>query len=273
MIRLVLPGSEDRPPSKRARRLPARAAGTAPALPDDPLGAAQQAIGRSKLFAGWNEAARLELAQASVVRALAESEMLARAGEPDASLYLIVSGALRLVGSAGEGRAFDAAILLPGDSYNLMSVFDGGPALFDVVAREACVVLDVPSAALVRAVRATPDGWLPIAQALAERVRQAMRYSERTARAPVRVRLARVLLELHERGLTRRAGRAQREGGAAGEIAIPISQQAIASMLSVTRPTVNGELKRLEQQQMVVANYGQIRILDLPALARLAEER
>ena len=89
----------------------------------------------------------------------------------------------------------------------------------------------------------------------------------------MRVRLARVLLELHERGMTRRAGRARRSGSVPGEMAIPISQQAIASLLSVTRPTVNGELKRLEQQQVLVANYGQIRILDLSALTRLAEER
>ena len=54
---------------------------------------------------------------------------------------------------------------------------------------------------------------------------------------------------------------------------VRVSQSDLAAMLSVSRQTVNKELRRLEQRGLLHAEYGRLEILDLPGLEWLAQGR
>ena len=50
-----------------------------------------------------------------------------------------------------------------------------------------------------------------------------------------------------------------------------ISQSDLAAMLSVSRQTINKELRLLEQRGLLQAAYGRLTIVDLAGLLRLAD--
>ena len=53
---------------------------------------------------------------------------------------------------------------------------------------------------------------------------------------------------------------------------VQATQSDLAAMLSVSRQTVNKELARLAQGDLLRVNYGCLTLLDVPALRRLAED-
>jgi DNA-binding GntR family transcriptional regulator len=54
-------------------------------------------------------------------------------------------------------------------------------------------------------------------------------------------------------------------------VVLRISQSDLAAMLSVSRQTVNKELRLLEQRGLLQAAYGRLTIVDLAGLLRLAD--
>jgi DeoR/GlpR family transcriptional regulator of sugar metabolism len=54
-------------------------------------------------------------------------------------------------------------------------------------------------------------------------------------------------------------------------VVLRISQSDLAAMLSVSRQTINKELRLLEQRGLLQAAYGRLTIVDLAGLLRLAD--
>ena len=50
---------------------------------------------------------------------------------------------------------------------------------------------------------------------------------------------------------------------------VPVSQEALAMMLGITRQTLSKELKALAEERVIALGYGRIELLSLDALQRL----
>ena len=58
----------------------------------------------------------------------------------------------------------------------------------------------------------------------------------------------------------------------AEDASLPVTQQELAELLGVTRPTANGALRELEALGLVERGYGRLRVRDRHALAKFARD-
>ena len=205
------------------------------------------------------------LQQLGVVRTLQDGQTLQLYGDEVGHVALVLSGLL-MVGSTDQaGRS---QIVLPigaGQFFNLLPVFDGGPALHEAHASGSAVLMLFEARAflqLVRADRALHEAFLQIIF-----YRNRLLYAELNAIAlmPMRQRCARVLLHILQTTQSTQPATAQ----AAREIRV--SQTELAQMLGYARPAINRELQRLAREGVLDLNYLRIRITDMEALRRIAE--
>ena len=60
--------------------------------------------------------------------------------------------------------------------------------------------------------------------------------------------------------------------GVASDASLPVTQQELAELLGVTRPTANGALRELEAMGLVERGYGRLRVRDRQARAKFARD-
>ena len=104
------------------------------------------------LFSGLDEASLLTLAQHSRRRRFPAGETLFHEGDPGFTLYVIISGRVKVktVGSAGE--IIQIAQRGVGEHFGELSLFDGKPRMADVVTIEPCDLLMLDHSDFVRCV-------------------------------------------------------------------------------------------------------------------------
>jgi CRP-like cAMP-binding protein len=96
---------------------------------------------------------------------LAEGETLIREGEPQDSLYVILSGKLHIVADAAE-RPLLLAALEPGDSIGEINLFDPGTASASASARAASLVWSLSRSELALFLEADPAAGIPVLHGL-----------------------------------------------------------------------------------------------------------
>ncbi len=109
----------------------------------------------------------------------------------------------------------------------------------------------------------SPDVIAAITDAMTEQYEMLSQRALNLARCTAKERMAQLLLELLER--TRRAGLAN-----GLSYPFPATQEIIADCLGLSIVHVNRTVRRLREDGIAVVGSGQVRILDLPGLARLA---
>jgi CRP-like cAMP-binding protein len=176
--------------------------------------------------------------------------MMAAGSEPDGAL-LIRSGVSRLHVRSGAACLYAGSVRGPallGVGWALRE--RGAP--FDVVAAGHVTTVLVPTARLLAAVRASPSAALSCALAIDEM----SMFCERAvalAAAPLRSRIAHVLLEDCPLQHT-------------GHWSVSRTHRQIAECLGTARQCVSRVLKDLERDRVVRCRYGEIVVLDVPAL-------
>ncbi len=162
-----------------------------------------------------------------------KKEMIFLEGEPCQGLYVVKSGRVRIFKSSPEGREQVLLIAKPGDSFNDVPVFDGGPNPASGSALEPSTVYLIPKETLLSLVADCPTG-LAIIKVLAARLRHLTMVVEDLSFRSVVSRLAKLLLEL-----------AVVEGGNAP---IPrLTQDEMAAMVGSVRDVVSRALRSLER--------------------------
>ncbi|MBI2322129.1 MAG: cyclic nucleotide-binding domain-containing protein [Chloroflexi bacterium] len=133
-------------------------------------------LGRARLFERAGAEDLAALAAAAAVRAFAPGEVLARAGEPAEALLVIVEGRVA-VEAAPEGDTLPgvSVALDPGDSLGELAVLDGAAHAATAIARMPTTALWLPRAALLAAVRASPELAVALLATLAGWARRADR--------------------------------------------------------------------------------------------------
>ncbi|MBK6686438.1 MAG: Crp/Fnr family transcriptional regulator [Deltaproteobacteria bacterium] len=233
-------------------------------IPDVPGSAAQYAeiLRSGRWFQGLPAALQTQLLGVATVRSLGEGEHLFQRGDPFCGLYAIVDGSVRITGASEAGKEALLTLIEPPSWFGEIAVFDREARTHDAIGEVPSTLVRVAPGPLDALLQAEPLFWHHLGALMASKVRLLFTLLEDLALFPIDVRLARRLLLM---------------SGAYGEWrdrsrrVVEVSQEQLAAMLGSSRQTINTVLKQFASQGILRVAYGQIELLDGPALMRRAE--
>ena len=210
-------------------------------------------------FAALAPAQRRAMLEQSELLRLCSGEMLFRQGDPPGAFYALVQGTLKASSVREDGREAILAVLEAGTWLGEISLIDDQPRTHDATAIGPVTVLLLPRPAFERLMQ--DAGFArAIAAMLASRVRLLYGMVEDATLRSTRARVARRLLLL---------ARGDAAMDPAMRARVPVSQEALAMMLGITRQTLSRELGKMVQQGLVQLGYGYIDIVSEDGLRQL----
>jgi CRP/FNR family cyclic AMP-dependent transcriptional regulator len=200
----------------------------------------------------------LMVRQADLLR-LQPGEMLFRQGDPPSNLYALVSGEIKTSSLREDGREAILAVLEPGIWFGEISLIDGQPRTHDATAIGPVEVLQLPQAVFDTLMQQAVFARA-IAALLAGRIRLLYGIVEDATLRSTRARIARRLLLL-----------ARGDTGGVAQLRVPVSQEALAMMLGISRQTLSKQLRLLADEGVIALGYGYIEVACARDLQHLAE--
>jgi CRP/FNR family cyclic AMP-dependent transcriptional regulator len=188
-----------------------------------------------------------ELAGHGMVRSFRKNVVVINEGDAGDSLYVILSGRLRIFLTNDDGREMTLDTRGPGDMIGEMSL-DGGLRSASVMCTEPCTFSIISKAALRDAIAASPDFALRVIANLIGRVRETTDLVKNLGLLDVYGRVAGLLLKL----ATEQDGKLV--------VTEKLTQQEIADRVGASRDMVNRIFKELtaggylsvERRQIVI---------------------
>jgi small-conductance mechanosensitive channel/CRP-like cAMP-binding protein len=138
------------------------------ALRDRDGGAVVERLAAVDIFAPLSAEETGMLAKAAVRHVFAPGELVIRAGDPGASMFVVHNGRVRVQVSE-NGRSRTVATLTEGDFFGEMALFTGEPRTANVVALEETEVLEIGHAAMKKVFDTNPDLVESLSFIMAER--------------------------------------------------------------------------------------------------------
>ncbi len=160
--------------------------------------------------------------------------MVMAAGDLTDSLYIVLSGRLKVMMSDADGKEVILSILGPGEFFGEMGLIDDSPRSASVVAIEACELLSISKRDFKKSLAENFDMTMAVMRGLVRRLRDADRKIGSLALLDVYGRVARLLLDMSEtvngqKMVTKR-----------------LPKQDIAKMIGASREMVSRVMKDLQ---------------------------
>ena len=215
----------------------------------------RNAIDQCAVLRAMPEADRAALAAGARLRRYGSREYLWRVGDPDDSLQVVADGMV-LVGIRGpDAEEIVLHVVARGECMGEPSIFSTeGNRRTDGRAFGRTTIVEVPGDTVRRVLEARPEGMRVFVRRVSDIARA---HAGRMALAAVhdaRGRLARWLRDLADsHGIATPRGR---------RIELPLSQRALAGLVSVRRECVNRLLAALEHQGALAFDGGLITVLN-----------
>jgi CRP-like cAMP-binding protein len=189
-------------------------------------------------------------------------QIMWRRGEFVKHLALVLHGSLDVSVCSETGKRFLAALVGPGELFNLVGVLSGTPLLYDGVARTDTLICLLHKSIIDQAMMADSGFTATILELMCARARVA--FSERAdlMLMSLRQRCAKTLLSLV---LAR--GNATPVGTS---LPVRFNQTDFADLVGCTRPKANHQLKRLENEGIIRLSYSGLVVMDLDELGKIA---
>jgi CRP/FNR family transcriptional regulator len=184
------------------------------------------------------------------------AEMVLLEGELVENLYFVASGAVKVFKTSAEGKEQILNIVRPGESFNDVPIFDGGPNPVSARAMGPVLLYGIKKNDMEAILRTHPQIALNVIKVLARRVRHLVSLVEDLSFRHVISRVAKILFE-HIGG---EMGREPR-----------LTQQEMAAMAGTAREVVGRSLKALEEQGAIKLDRHHIIITDKEALQKIME--
>ena len=180
--------------------------------------------------------------------------------DPGNSLYVVISGTVKISISSSEGRNAILNLIGPGELFGEMAVLDAQPRSADATANTNCEIFVIDRRDFLPFVRSQPTLAMKFIELLCARVRRTSDQVEQLILQDLPGRLASALLGLNG------ARKLDAEGSA-----IAITQQEIGDMVGMTRESINKQLRAWATRNWVRLEHGAIVVLDAASLQALAE--
>lgn len=209
---------------------------------------------RHTLFSHFEEAELDALLRTAAVEIFPRRAMLFHEGDPGGSLYVILSGRVKVSAFSSEGRECVLSFAGPGEVLGEITLLDGGPRTASGCALEATRALHIARRDFLPVLERNSQATLHIVSVLCERLRTTSQLVEDTAFLAAAPRLARALLRLLGQGSV-----------------MKLSQGALGAHVGLVRESVNRQLRVWEEDGVIRSGDDGIVILKREILERIAE--
>lgn len=186
---------------------------------------------------------------------------LMRQGEPGAAVYVLLDGRVGVERVVENGALSLLGIRHAGDLVGEMAVINGDVRTATVTTLDRCVVCAIQAQPFMACLARHPEAMLALSRMTGDRLTQANIYRADAAGYEVDARLARALLYQAGRSPEREEGRP----------VVRLRQKQLAMLIGAQEGTVQKALKGPSLRDLVTCGRGRVFLLDVPALARLAD--
>jgi len=176
---------------------------------------------------------------------------------------IMVSGRVKLSATSTDGQELLANIVERGHVFGEIAVIDGKPRSYDATALEASELLIVKRKDLIPFLEERPDICLRFMETLCERLRRSEALIQDAVFLNAGPRLARQLLRLAETY--------GRKDGDAICIDLAVSQSDLASLVGMTRESINKQLCNWRRAGVIWFKGKNYKVLKLDTLRNVAK--
>jgi len=237
-------------------------------------------VTRSELFRDLNANALTSIVLQSQKKHAQPKEQLILQSQTNKNVYFILFGCVKITSIAADGRERISDVLGVGDIFGEMTTLHDGPSYASVIALVASVFMVIDQANFMKLIFSQPEMSLKLLRIFAKRIEHKDRLINDLFFTDVNFRLAKHLLSM-----VRISSRKKLELD--GDITvlethgdrrcqtcttISISQQDLASMVGVSRESVNKHLKTWERDGIIALSTGLIDICDVDRLMEMTEK-
>ncbi len=182
-------------------------------------------------------------------------------GDPGDAIYVVVDGRIRMSRLSGSGTEATLALIGPGDCTGELALFDGRPRSATATAMQATRTFIVSRDDFVNWVKERPAASLALLETLSLRIRRTNEIVTDLVFLDLPHRLAKHLLSL---------AASHAEGPNARRPRLQVTQAELASMLGVSRESVNKQLNQFARDGWITLSRGAVIIDDAEALRTYA---
>ena len=186
------------------------------------------------LFSSFPDEQLRMLASVVTRKSVTRSTTVMAGGDATDSLYIVLSGRLKVMMSDAEGKEVILSILGPGEFFGEMGLIDDAPRSASVVAIEPCELLSIAKRDFKKSLAENFEMSMAVMRGLVRRLRDADRKIGSLALLDVYGRVARLLLDMAE----------TIEGEKIVTKRLP--KQDIAKMIGASREMVSRVMKDLQ---------------------------
>lgn len=222
-----------------------------------------EALGRVSLFAELDRPTLERLASRVRARRFRRGEVLFHQGDPGDSLFIVASGAVKIVLPSEAGDEAILTTIRPGEFFGELALLDGAARSATAIALEGTESFVLPRASFRELIDTDPGARDRLLAALATELRRLTRHVEELHFLDMTGRLAARLARLADE-----AGEAQ--SGGEIRLAGPFTQGDLGAMIGATRQSVNKLLGAFVDDKLIRLDRDAIVILDLPRLVQTA---
>ena len=182
-------------------------------------------------------------------------------GDPGDAIYVVADGRIRMSRLSGSGTEATLALIGPGDCTGELALFDGRPRSATATAMQATRTFIVSRDDFVNWVKERPAASLALLETLSLRIRRTNEIVTDLVFLDLPHRLAKHLLSL---------AASHAEGPNARRPRLQVTQAELASMLGVSRESVNKQLNQFARDGWITLSRGAVIIDDAEALRTFA---
>lgn len=214
-----------------------------------PTGINESQVQNIPLFSGLSSAELEEITAITAKRSFPKNNVIINEGDETDSLYLILSGKVKVVLSDEDGKEVTISILEPNDYFGELALIDDEPRSARVVTMEQCQFSVINQSDFTRVLDNNPGLVRNLLKGLTKRLREANKNIESLALMDVYGRVARTLLQF-----------AKPEENGTKVIHEKLTQKDIASMVGASREMVSRIFKDLTTGGYITIESGIITI-------------
>lgn len=221
-----------------------------------------EVLARCGLFQGVDPEASESLAKELEYFEVRKGDVVFTEGEPGDSLYIVMSGKIKVGRRAADGRQNLIAVMGPSDMVGELSLFDPGPRTATATAITDSRVARLRKSALRPWLTNRPEIAEQLLRVLARRLRRTNDALADLIFTDVPGRVAKSLLQMASRFGTR-------DGGVL-RVTHDLTQEELAQLVGASRETVNKALADFASRGWLRLDGKSVIILDPERLARRA---
>lgn len=221
-------------------------------------GAAEELLARTSLFRGLDEAHLARLAEGAVLRSYKKGSVIFHEGDPGDSLYVVVSGSLKIFLTSREGAELLLTRLSAGETFGELALIDGGGRSASVEALEETELLRLSRPTLLEILRDEPQVTEPLLTNLGRIIRRVSEQAADLVFLDLDGRVAKLLVQLAET--------TERATGGEMTIDLGMTQSDLASLIGGSRQSVNNSLHRFEKRGYIRIDKRRVVVKDLHRL-------